>query len=649
MVHAYGVNLANAPVQERRHCFFRAESFNETDNTIEILWSTGARVIRRPWFDEPFDEELSLEPGHVRLDRINNSAPFLKVHNGWQLESVLGLIVPGTARVASGEGTARVRLSKEEVDAPIVNKIRDGIIRNVSVGYQVYAWEVTEAEATGGRQLRRAIDWEPFEVSAVPMGADVDAHIRSLWESSNKERRTMDPKNKPNNADPTPEPAKAPAQVDLDAVRAQAIKDENERQAGIRLTARKLPGIKDEDFAPMLKDVGVTVDAARAKLIDIAAERSNIGVDSRFEPGDLDEGKTRGDGMRDAIMHRSNPDVFELNESAREYAGLTLMELARISLEAMGVKTRGMGRRKLATEALRRRSGGLHSTSDFPLLLADAQGKSLQRGYDLTPRTFVQWAVRGSASDYKDIKKLTFGETPELEEIQENGEFRRGTIAESQEKYAIRDYGKVFGVSHRTLINDDLGAISGLPMQFGASGARKEADVVYALVTGNVVLSDSKATFHVDHKNLVVSGAPPDVDQISAMRELMSTQTGLSGADIDVVEKFILTPHALRTTTEQFLGSTFAPTTQATSTPDSMRQLIPVFERRLDRADKVPYYMIADPLSVPYIEYAFLDGEQGVSIESRTGFDVLGVETRAWLAFGAGVVDFRGAVKNNGV
>ena len=634
-------------MNDRRAAHFRAESFNETDNTIEILWSTGARVIRRPWFDEPFDEELSLDPKHVRLDRINNSAPFLKVHNGWRLESVIGLIVPGTAKVGNGEGTAKVRLSKEEVDAPIVNKIRDGIIRNVSVGYQVYAWEITEAEATGGRQLRRAVDWEPFEVSAVPMGADVDAHIRSLWESSNKER-AMPLENKPDKVDPKPEPAKTPEPVDLDAVRAQAIKDENERQEGIRLTARKLPGIKDEDIAPMIADTKVSVDAARAQLIDLAATRSSIGVDGRFEPGDLDEGKTRGDGMRDAIMHRSNPDVFELNESAREYAGLTLMELARISLEAMGVKTRGMGRRKLATEALRRRSGGLHSTSDFPLLLADAQGKSLQRGYDLTPRTFTLWATRGTASDYKDIKKLTFGETPELEEIQENGEFRRGTIKESQEKYGIRDYGKVFGVSHRTLINDDLGAISGLPMQFGASGARKEADIVYALVTGNVVLSDGKDTFHADHKNLVASGAPPDVDQISAMRELMSTQTGLSGADIDVVEKFILTPHALRTTTEQFLGSTFAPTTQATSTPDSMRQLIPVFERRLDRADKVPYYMIADPLSVPYIEYAYLDGEQGVSIESRTGFDVLGVETRAWLAFGAGVVDFRGAVKNNG-
>ena len=84
----------------RRAADLLPATINEQDRSIEVVWSTGARVRRQPLFGEPFDEELSMDPGSVRLERLNAGGPLLKVHDLRDLESVIGSVVPGTARIA---------------------------------------------------------------------------------------------------------------------------------------------------------------------------------------------------------------------------------------------------------------------------------------------------------------------------------------------------------------------------------------------------------------------------------------------------------------------------------------------------------------------------------------------------------------------
>jgi len=66
--------------------------------TVEVIWSAGARVRRMTLFGDTYDEELSLDPAHVRLERLNAGAPFLKVHELRELDAVIGSVVPGSAR-----------------------------------------------------------------------------------------------------------------------------------------------------------------------------------------------------------------------------------------------------------------------------------------------------------------------------------------------------------------------------------------------------------------------------------------------------------------------------------------------------------------------------------------------------------------------
>lgn len=156
----------------------RSASFDEEQNTVDVIFTTGAAVRRYSYRDGPYDEVLSLAPGAVRLDRLNSGAPFLDTHQGYSLSNVIGCVVRGSAKMGNKEGTAKVRLSRADCDKPTVDKIRDGLISNISAGYRVH--RVIKNEADNGEVPRwDVVDWEPYELSAVPMPADAGSQIRA--------------------------------------------------------------------------------------------------------------------------------------------------------------------------------------------------------------------------------------------------------------------------------------------------------------------------------------------------------------------------------------------------------------------------------------------------------------------------------------
>src|SRR5688572_26033331 len=92
-----------------RSAQLRAESFDDSDNSIEVIFTTGAKVQRRSWVDGEFEEELVVTPEAVRLDRLNSGAPFLDSHGNVSLGTVIGSVVAGSAKVRDGRGYARIR------------------------------------------------------------------------------------------------------------------------------------------------------------------------------------------------------------------------------------------------------------------------------------------------------------------------------------------------------------------------------------------------------------------------------------------------------------------------------------------------------------------------------------------------------------
>jgi HK97 family phage prohead protease len=162
----------------------RSASFNADANTIDVTWSTGADVQRED-YNGTYVERLLMGQENVRLDRLNSGAPFLDVHNSGSLGDVIGVVVGSTARIENGKGLATIKLSSAATDADVVQKIRDGVIKNVSVGYWVHSSTRVEGEK-GQPDVVVCDDWEPLEISAVPIPADAGAQIRSAQRRKTK-------------------------------------------------------------------------------------------------------------------------------------------------------------------------------------------------------------------------------------------------------------------------------------------------------------------------------------------------------------------------------------------------------------------------------------------------------------------------------
>jgi Caudovirus prohead serine protease len=160
---------------------FRAElgSVDVEKRTVDLIFSTGAAVNRYDWASgKRYREVLSMESGHVRLQRLNTVGNLLDSHSAWSVGDVLGAVEPGSARLEKGKGLATVRFSKRDSVEPVFQDVRDKILRSVSVGYNVYRY-VEDAGKDGQIPTRTAIDWEPYEISLVPMPADIGATVRS--------------------------------------------------------------------------------------------------------------------------------------------------------------------------------------------------------------------------------------------------------------------------------------------------------------------------------------------------------------------------------------------------------------------------------------------------------------------------------------
>lgn len=667
----------------------RVDSFDEADNTIEIVWTTGARVRRNSWWDGPFDEELEVTPKAIRVDRLNAGAPFLNTHDSYDLRSVLGSIVPGSVKIEKGVGTARVKLSRAADVADAVLKIREGDVRNVSVGYRIHKVIKTEGQE-GDVPLHRVVDWEPLEISAVPIPADPGAQVRAEGKQDGQRMNTCEiddgraetnheegatavaDKTKgsgtPGNDDVenrgggNPPPAAPPAITSEDVTRAateaatRAVTAERARVAAITDLARlhRVAPFGDEHIR-----ANTSLEDFRVKLLDrLATNSERDAADPGIDPQAIDNTRVeaRRAAVQNALLHRADPVTFKLDvDGAREFVGLSLIEIARECVEATGRSVRGMSKMQIAGEALAHRdASGMHTTSDFAIILGNVLNRTLRAGYEAAPQTFRSFTRIGTVPDFKEVTRAQLGEAPQFDRVNEHGEFKRGSIGEAGEKFSIATYGKVIGLTRQVIVNDDLGAFTRIPRAFGVQAAQLESDLVWGQILANPTMGDGVALFHNDHKNLGTAGAI-GLTTVSEARLKMGTQTGLDGKTVlNIDPVYLVVPKALQTAAETYL-TPITPAQQTHAVPESLRKLTIISEPRLDNGiarfgiagSASNYYFFADMAAgIDIVELAYLDGQQGVFTETRQGFDIDGVEIKVRLDAGAKVLDWRGVLKN---
>jgi len=606
-------------------------------NTVLALsFSSETPYTRSSWFDEPWVEILGHKSSEVDLSRLNSGAPVLANHDRGATASTSPMAAIGVvdkAWIEDGVGRAEIRLSRRPEIAGLLQDIADGIVRNVSVGYQINERTLLRSHSDAPDEYR-VTSWTPMEISLVDLPADAtigigrsqNFEVVQLPDSGDTQRKesTMDNKEQD--------------QLNLDVIRREATAAERARVTEINEAVRGLR--LDQSFADELIAKDTSADEARRLAIAKAAERSNDTIKPPMGHIEtlVDEVETRRAGVEEALLHRYNPAQHKLSDNGKRFSGLSLIEIGRELLTQRGVDIRGMSRDQIATRAML-------TTGDFPYILANVANKTLRQAYEAAPQTFKPFTRMVTAPDFKTIARTALGDSPTLEKVNEHGEYKYGSVSEARETYAIASYGKIVALTRQTLINDDLSAFTRLPEMFGRAAADLESDTVWGIITANAALADSIALFHASHGNLP-TGAAISVAQLGVCRAAMRVQTGLDGRKINVTPRYLLVPAALETIAQQFTSQAYAASASSSINPFAGALQV-LAEPRLDTASTTAWYMAADPAQIDTIEYAYLEGNQGVYLETKDGWEIDGVEFKARLDFGAKAIDFRGLVKGN--
>lgn len=587
-----------------------ASTWNAERRTFDLVLSVGATVER---FDGagPFDEVLDLR-GAVAPPVL----PLLNSHNRFDLEARLGEV--SKVKLVRGELVGTAQLSRHAPMAQrIAAEIADGTKFGVSIGYRVTAW----AERINPKSKRRekvATAFELLETSLVAIPADQAATTRSL---------PMEPE-----VTTTP-PVTTTAPVTTMTRAAVNVE--------IRSIARTA-GLPDS-WANSHIDNEAQLDAVRAAALTAMAERSTAAASIRNTSASVihdnaDPISIRS-AMGDALAHRLAPAACKLEGRAIQYRGSRILdmvgELAAANGERINLRDQ---------DALLQRAVGAHSTSDFPLLLADAANKALLAQYQVAAPTYRKIAARKPFGDFKPHSFMRVGDFPAFTPIAENGEVKYGSISETAEKVTAKEYGTGIAIGRAALVNDDLSALSDFSSMIATRAAVDENRIVYGkLIANGNLTSDTKALFHADHANKASSGTLLDGGAIATGVAALRAQKSLDGMVLNLSPAFLVVGPAREVAARQLLATINATKSSDVNVWSGFAELIVDAEITDNR-----FYIFAAPGSAPVLVYGYVAGSEGPQVRTERDFDTQAVKVAAALDFAADPIDFRGAYFNPG-
>ncbi len=446
-------------------------------------------------------------------------------------------------------------------------------------------------------------------------------------------KNQIKPKNttSPTQPHPTPVPAPEPQP-------SATYADEQTRLNGIKDLFAMFGGRHNDLMITCLADASCSVEKAREQLLNTVAQQQNP------EPSNKDNahiyagnGNIVGDSVRASVMARAGYQDYEKDNA---FNSMTLRELARASLTERGVGVATYNPMQMIGMAF------THSTSDFGNILLDVANKAILLGWEENDETFEKWTKKGQLSDFKTAHRVGLGAFPSLRQVREGAEYKYVTLDDKGETIALATYGELFSITRQAIINDDMNMLTDVPMKFGRAAKATVGDLVYAVLIDNEKMSDKKALFSADHKNMITGGM--DVETISAGRTAMRQQKE-GERTLNIRPAFMLVPTTLETQAIQVVksGSVKGADVNA-NIINPVRDLAEIIaEPRLDDASEKDWYM-ASRQGSDTIEVAYLNGIDVPYIDQLEGFTSDGVTTKVRIDAGVAPVDYRGLLKVTG-
>lgn len=457
------------------------------------------------------------------------------------------------------------------------------------------------------------------------------------------------------------EKSKEPKQLTQEDME-RAVEEEQKRSTDIRTAVRnaKLPDtFADELVARKVEGKLMNIDQAKAAILDrMAQEDPNIAG-----PGSAGGARAKGDektqilnAMSEGMMQRVAPGsvdkFYKLDEEtktrtmdirAHDYKHMNFVDIGRTILKMNGEnpdKVASMSKSQIAERAL--------DTTDLPDLFTSTVKRFLRMYYEPTVPEWQRYSKPVTADDFRVKTGVKFDAAVTFEEIGEDGEYKEANLmSDEKAQIQLQTYARMFGITRKTIINDDLGVLTDIPRAIGIGAKQFQSRKVWAMITGNVVCPDGQPLFCAKHGNLATgANASTIVDAaLSYGRTQMRRQKSPQGNELDINPAFLLVPPELETTAQKLLRPISPTMVEHVNIWSTLAPDVNVY-----LTDPNAWYLIAnkDATTVDGMVHSYLSGQEGLYTDSYIDKKTDKVVIKCRLDFACSMWGSQGWFKNTG-
>ena len=463
----------------------------------------------------------------------------------------------------AGESVADVRFGTDEHSQTIMRKYDEGLLTDVSIGYDIVDYKVEEKP--NERDLVTVTSFEIRELSAVGVGFDKGAKQRSQENIDGENPMNKEQMERLRKLEAMTERTAA-EQVELTKLfateRAEIEQERKDANAEVeRLRAEKVAMVRENEMTALAKTHGVddaTRDAAIAKpelnvdgfVRQILASKVAGSTDTANIQmvDDTEKRSAMTSAIGDVLAERAGIILGDkAHKDVGEFRGATLVDMARVMTGASGY----------AKEKIVERAMG---TADFPNLLLGVGNRVLESEFEKASGTYMQFTKAVDVPDFRENTDIVSGVGGRLDELAERGELVNKEKVEGAEKWAISTFGNKFDITRKMIINDDLGAFTDLLGEFGTMAGYTANGIVYDLLLGrnkysSYVMADGVAIFHASHAN-VASGVL-DPTTLSAGRLAMRKHKSIDGvSNLNIAAEYLIVGADMEQTAYEIIAAT---------------------------------------------------------------------------------------------
>ena len=293
------------------------------------------------------------------------------------------------------------------------------------------------------------------------------------------------------------------------------------------------------------------------------------------------------------------------------------------------------------------------STMQASEIFSNVANKYLLASFMATEQAWREIASIRSVSDLKESSAYRLTADAEFKEVGADGELVHGDIDDESFSNQADTYGRIFGITRKHFINDDLGALEAMPKIIGRGAGLKLNKLFWTEWLDNAAFFTTALLNYFEGAGTVLA-----IDSLTTAEQMFLDQKDSNGDPIGLMATKLLVPTSLSAKGAQLYNSTeIRDTTANTKGPTAnphAGKFKPVVSSYLNNANYSGYsatawHLVANPEDLAAIEVVLLNGQDSPIVETvEAEADKLGLYFRGYFDVGVRKQDHRAAVKSKG-